>query len=328
MKAILKQRFEKQSLSEQQAYDALSLIGKGHCHPTQITAFITSYIMHKISVEELNGFRKALLDLCIPIDFSNFETIDICGTGGDGKQSFNISTLTGFVLAGAGYKVTKHGNYGVSSICGSSHVLEYLGYQFTNNNSVLKKQLETANFCMLHAPLFHPAMKQVAPIRQTLGVKTFFNMLGPLVNPSAPKHQMVGVFSQELARMYHYLLQNTAINYKVLYSLDGYDEMSLTGSAKIYTKEKETILTPQHFSLNPINPNHLKGGNSVKASAKIFTDILKNKSTSEKKDVVLANAALAIQTLESNKSLESCFHIAKTSLESGNAFKSLTKILN
>lgn len=328
MKAILKQRFEKQSLSEQQAYDALSLIGKGHCNSTQITAFITSYLMHKISVEELNGFRKALLDLCVPLDFSSFETIDVCGTGGDGKHSFNISTLTGIILAGAGYKVTKHGNYGVSSICGSSHVLEYLGYKFTNNPSILKKQLETANFCMLHAPLFHPAMKQVAPIRQTLGVKTFFNMLGPLVNPSGPKHQMIGVFSQELARMYHYLLQNTSINYKVLYSLDGYDELSLTGSAKIYTKQNETVLTPKHFDLNPVNPNHLKGGNSVKASAKIFTDILKNQSSSEKKDVVLANAALAIQTLESKKSLETCFQIAKTALESGKAFQSLTKILN
>lgn len=328
MKSILKQRFEKQSLTQQQAYDALSLIGKGHCNPTQITAFITTYIMQKITVDELKGFQQAMLDLCIPADFSSFNTIDVCGTGGDGKNSFNISTLAGIVLAGAGYQVAKHGNYGVSSICGSSHVLEFLGYQFTNNTSVLQKQLETANFCMLHAPLFHPAMKQVAPIRKDLGVKTFFNMLGPLVNPSLPKNQIIGVFSQELARIYHYLLQNTSSNYNILYSLDGYDEVSLTGTTKLFSTYGESIFTPEQIDLNPIHPHHLKGGTSIKESAKIFVDVLKNESSQEKKQVVLANATLAIKTLEPQLNLDSCFHKAKTSLESGKAYQSLLKILN
>lgn len=328
MKDILKHRFKKQSLTEGQAYKALSLIANNQCHPTEISAFITSYILHKITVEELNGFRKALLELCLTLDFSDFETIDVCGTGGDGKNSFNISTLTGLVLAGAGYKVTKHGNYGVSSLCGSSHVMEYLGYKFTSDVSALKRQLDQANFCLLHAPLFHPALKSVAPIRKTLGVKTFFNMLGPLVNPSSPNHQIIGVFSQELARIYHYLLQNTSTNYQIIYSLDGYDEVSLTGATKVYSPLREEIITPKHFSLNHLHPSHLKGGNSIKASAKIFVDILKNNSSQEKKDIVLANSALAIQTIDKDQSLESCFHLAKRSLESGKAFQSLTKILN
>lgn len=326
MNSILTQRFKKQSLSKQQAYDALMLIGQGKSNASEMTAFITSYIMRKISVEELLGFKQALMDLCLKIDFSDTQTIDLCGTGGDGKQSFNISTVTGLVLAGAGYKVTKHGNYGVSSLCGSSHVMEYLGYQFTNDEYTLKKQLETANFCMLHAPLFHPAMKHVAPIRKDLKVKTFFNMLGPLVNPSSPDYQLIGVFNLEVARLYHYLLQNTSTTYQVVYSLDGYDEISLTGKAKVYSKTKEYLLHPEDFSTQPILPFHLKGGQSIKSSANILVDLLKNESTAEKKSVVLANAALAIQTIEPQKTLPDCYAIAQRSLDSGNAFATLKSI--
>lgn len=326
MNTILKQRFKKQSLSKQSAYEALMLIGQGKCHTNEMTAFITSYILQKITVEELLGFKQALMDLCIKMDFSDHETIDICGTGGDGKHSFNISTVTGLVLAGAGYKVTKHGNYGVSSICGSSHVMEYLGYKFTNDEYTLKKQLESANFCMLHAPLFHPAMKFVAPIRKTLKVKTFFNILGPLVNPSSPNYQLIGVYNLEVARLYHYLLQNSSTTYQVIHSLDGYDEISLTGSAKVYSNSNEYILSPEDFSFKPIAPSQLKGGQSVKDSAQILIDILKNDSTKEQKSVVMANTALAIQTIEPNKELTECLHIAQASIESGRAYQTLKKI--
>lgn len=328
MKDILKKRFKKQSLTQQQAYNALSQIGGGYCSPNQITAFITSYILNKTTVDELKGFRQALLDLSLKLDVSDFETIDVCGTGGDGKQSFNISTITAFILAGAGYKVTKHGNYGVSSFCGSSHIMEYLGYKFTNDSNTLRRQLDSSNFCMLHAPLFHPAMKYVAPIRKELGVKTFFNILGPLVNPSSPSHQMIGVYNQEIARTYHYLLQNTNLKYQVVYSLDGYDEISLTGATKVYNNQTEYLLTPQHFSVLPLHPSHLKGGQSVKDSARIFTDILNNKASAQQTSVVLANAAVAIQTIKPQQSILDCYQEAQIALDSGKAFQSLKKILN
>ncbi len=326
MNSILTQRFKKQGLSQHRAYDALMLIGQGKCSPSEITAFITSYIMHKISIDELIGFKQALMDLCVSIDFSDFETIDLCGTGGDEKNSFNISTVTSLIVAGAGYKVTKHGNYGVSSLCGSSHVMEYLGYRFTNDEYHLKKQLESTNFCMLHAPLFHPAMKHVASIRKDLKTKTFFNMLGPLVNPSAPNHQMIGVFNLEVARLYHYLLQDTSTTYQVIHSLDGYDEISLTGAVKIYSKTNEYILQPDDFNCKTVLPKHLKGGNSIKTSAQILLNILQNQSTPEKTSIVLANAALAIQTLENKKSLTECFAIAQHALESGKAYQILKTI--
>lgn len=328
MNTILNQRFKKQSLSKQDAYDTLTRIGLGEGNPEQISAFITSYIMQNITVDELNGFRHALLDLSKKIDFSDIETIDLCGTGGDGKNSFNISTTTCFILAGAGYKVTKHGNYGVSSMCGSSHVMKYLGYRFTNDESSLKKQLDSANFCMLHAPLFHPALKRVAPIRKNLGVKTFFNILGPLVNPSSPTHQLIGVFNLHVARLYHYLLQDSSTTYQIIHSIDGYDEVSLTSETKVYSNTNEILLNPQDFNLTPIEPHHLKGGKTIKDSAKILVDILKNESTPEKTSVVLANAALAIQTIESKKTLPECYSIAKTALESGKAYKTLKQIIS
>ena len=323
MNAILTQRFKKQSLSTQRAYDALMQIGQNLCSSTQMTAFITSYMYNTITVDELIGFKQALLELCIPINFEDRPTIDLCGTGGDGKNSFNISTITGLILAGAGYNVTKHGNYGVSSLCGSSHVMEYLGYRFTTNESILKKQLDSANFCMLHAPLFHPAMKHVTHIRKDLKTKTFFNMLGPLVNPSSPNYQLIGVFNLEVARLYHYLLQDTQTQYTIVHSLDGYDEISLTGNAKVYSNTREQLLTPKDFGCSQISPTHLYGGNTIQSSAKILLDILSNKSSVEKTSVVLANAALAIQTIEPKKDLTECYHIAKVSLESGEAYKTL-----
>lgn len=328
MKAILNQLFEHQKLSEEQAYDVLTRIGNGEYNSSQIASFLTVYLMRNISVEELKGFQNALLDLCLKMDFSEFNTIDVCGTGGDGKNTFNISTISAIVIAGAGYKVAKHGNYGVSSNCGSSNVLEHLGYQFTNDESKLKKQLEEANFCMMHAPLFHPAMKNVAPIRKELGVKTFFNMLGPIVNPSFPKNQLVGVFNLELARIYNYLLQSSNKNYRVLHSLDGYDEVSLTGEVKTISNHGEDLLNPNQMGFNQLSPEEIFGGETVEAAAKIFVEVLKGEGTEAQQNVVLANSAFAIQCFEPTKSYDECKAIAKKSVQSKQAYDTLTKVIN
>ncbi len=327
MKATLNKLFEHQTLSEQDAYTILTRIGKGDFNHSQIAAFLTVYLMRNISVEELTGFRNALLDLCLKVDLSDFNTVDVCGTGGDGKNTFNISTLSAFVIAGAGYKVAKHGNYGVSSSCGSSNVLEHLGYQFTNDESTLKQQIDKANFCMMHAPLFHPAMKNVGPIRKELGIKTFFNMLGPLVNPSFPQNQLVGVFNLEIARIYNYLLQQSGKNYTILHSLDGYDEISLTGKFKAISNQGETLLDPESIGFKTQKQEDIFGGETIKEASKIFIDVLNNDCTNAQKNVVLANSSFAIQCFEPNKSLAECVAIARESLDAGNAYECLKKIM-
>src|SRR5210317_1279642 len=296
MKAILNQLIQHEQLTRQQARQVIINIADGKYNPSQIAAFLTVFMMRSISLEELEGFRAALLELCIHVDLSEFEAIDLCGTGGDEKNTFNISTLSAFVTAGAGVKVTKHGNYGVSSGCGSSNVLEALGIRFTHEADFLKRCMEQAGICILHAPLFHPAMKNVAPIRRELGVKTFFNMLGPLVNPAFPQNQMTGVFNLELARLYHYLFQKTDTNFTILYALDGYDEISLTGAAKAFSNSSERLLTPQDFGLLPLEAKQIAGGDNVASSAKIFMNVIQNKGTQAQTDVVCANAGVAIAT--------------------------------
>ena len=327
MKQTLNKLFEHQTLSENEAHSILTRIGKGDFNHSQIAAFLTVYLMRNVSVEELTGFRNALLDLCFKVDLSDFNTIDVCGTGGDGKDTFNISTLSAFVVAGAGYKVAKHGNYGVSSSCGSSNVLEYLGYKFTNKESILKSQLDETNFCMMHAPLFHPAMANVGPIRKELGIKTFFNMLGPLVNPSNPQNQLVGVFNLEIARIYNYMLQQSDRNYTILHSLDGYDEISLTGKFKAISNNKETLLSPEDAGFKTQEQKDLFGGESVKDAAKIFLNVLNNEGTKEQKNAVLANSSFAIQCFEPNKTLADCTSIALEAIDSGSAYQSLNKLI-
>jgi anthranilate phosphoribosyltransferase len=325
MKTILNRLINHESLSKQEAKAVLVNISSGQYNPSQIASFLTVYMMRNITIEELFGFREALLELCIPIDFSAYNTIDLCGTGGDGKDTFNISTLASFVVAGAGIKVAKHGNYGVSSISGSSNVMENLGVKFSNDGGFLTKCIEEANIAILHAPLFHPAMKNVGPIRKELGVKTFFNMLGPMVNPSFPKNQLVGVFSLELARMYAYLYQNTNVNYSILHALDGYDEISLTGDAKIISKTSESIINPKHFNLSQLQLKDIKGGVTIEESATIFMNIISGKGTEAQQNVVCANAALAIATVEKGTVLDA-FSRAKESLKAGKALQKLQKI--
>ncbi|WP_264521250.1 anthranilate phosphoribosyltransferase [Flavobacterium sp. N1994] len=325
MKTILNRLINHESLSKEEAKSVLVNISSGLYNQSQIASFLTVYMMRNITIEELSGFREALLELCIPIDFSAYNTIDLCGTGGDGKDTFNISTLASFVTAGAGIQVAKHGNYGVSSISGSSNVMETLGVKFSNDSNFLTQCIEEANIAILHAPLFHPAMKNVGPIRKELGVKTFFNMLGPMVNPSFPKNQLVGVFSLELARMYAYLYQNTEVNYSILHALDGYDEISLTGDAKLISRNTETIINPYDFQLSKLQFEAIKGGETIEESATIFMNIISGKGTEAQQNVVCANAALAIATVE-NCTVLNAFEKAKESLQSGKALEKLQRL--
>lgn len=327
MKEILNKLFEHQTLSQSEAKQVLVDIAAEKYNAAHMTAFMTVFMMRPITVAELTGFREALLELAVRVDLSDFNTIDLCGTGGDGKNTFNISTLTSFIVAGTGHKVAKHGNYSVSSASGSSNMLEYLGYKFTKDESVLKSQLEKANICFLHAPLFHPAMKAVGPVRRELGLKTFFNLLGPLVNPSQPQNQLVGVFNLEVARTYNYLLQGTDINYGVLYALDGYDEISLTCPFKLFTKEAENIISPEKLGLKTIQQSEIFGGNSVPEAAVIFKNILEGIGTEAQNNVVLANAAFALKTFDVNKSFETAFEQAKDSLLGLKAKRSLELIV-
>ena len=328
MKAILNKLFEQQRLTKAEAKAILIEIAAEKFNNSQIASFLTVFLMRPISVDELAGFREALLELSVKINLSDFNTIDLCGTGGDGKDTFNISTLTSFIVAGTGNKVAKHGNYSSSSVSGSSNMLEYLGYKFTNDEAILKSQIDKANICFLHAPLFHPAMKAVGPTRKELGMKTFFNMLGPLVNPSSPQNQMVGVFNLEVARLYNYLLQDTAQNYGIVHSLDGYDEISLTSGFKLFTKDNEQIITPESLGLRRLEQSEIFGGDSVKESAKIFVSILEGNGTEAQNNAVLANAAFALKTFDATKPFETAFEEAKESLLGLKAKESLNKLIN
>ncbi|PKA83577.1 anthranilate phosphoribosyltransferase [Ulvibacter sp. MAR_2010_11] len=325
MKHILNRLINQEQLSKEEARHVLVAISEGKYNQSQIAAFLTVYMMRSVSLEELAGFRDAMLDLCVAVDVRDYNTIDLCGTGGDGKNTFNISTLASFVTAGAGVQVTKHGNYGVSSVSGSSNVMESLGIKFSNDKDFLKRCLDEAGICVLHAPLFHPAMKNVAPIRLELGVKTFFNMLGPMVNPAFPKNQLVGVFDLELARMYGYLYQNSEKNYAVVHAMDGYDEISLTGAAKVISKASETIVHPKDFGVSQINQSEIYGGETVKDSAAIFMNILEGKGAEAQNNVVCANAGLAI-SVATGCSITNGFEKASQSLMSGEALQSLQKL--
>ena len=327
MKTILSRLFDHDKLSRAEAKQVLMDISKGRFNHIQVSAFTTVFNMRPITLSELQGFRDALLELCVKIDLDGTETMDIVGTGGDGKNTFNISTTSAMVIAGAGYKVTKHGSYGVSSSVGSSNVLMSLGYEFTNDQDTLKKQLDRANMCFLHAPLFHPAMKEVVPVRKQLGMKTFFNMLGPLVNPIQPKYQLFGTFSMELSRMYQYIMQHTGRRFAIVYALDGYDEVSLTGDFKIRTNDSERIMGPNSMGFSKVNPSELYGGETADEASTTLLNVLQDKATPAQKSVVISNAGLGINVIHPEKSLEDCMAEAQKSIESGSAYKNLQELV-
>ncbi len=327
MKKILDKLFDHHTLDQAEARDVLMRISHGEFNHVQVAAFTTVYQMRPVSVEELQGFRDALLELCVPLHIDGSNTIDIVGTGGDGKDTFNISTTSAVVVAGAGYRVTKHGSYGVSSSVGSSDVLLELGYTFTSDNDTLQRQLDQAGICFLHAPLFHPAMKEVVPVRKQLGMKTFFNMLGPLVNPIQPSHQLFGTYSLELSRVFQYIMQRTGRHYTIVYALDGYDEISLTGPAKVRSNHSERLLVPADFGADTLTQEQLYGGETAAQARKIFLNVLRNEATPAQKSVVLANAGLAIQTLRPKQSLIDCIAEARASIDSGKAMQVLEKLM-
>ncbi len=327
MKKILQYLFEHKTLSRDAAKEVLVNIGKGMYNEHEVTAFMTVYLMRSITIEELQGFRDALLELSVKVDLNGHETMDIVGTGGDGKNTFNISTLACFIVAGTGQKVAKHGNYGASAISGASNVMEQLGYKFSSDSSKLKREIEEANICFLHAPLFHPALKTVGPIRKNLAMRTFFNMLGPMANPANPAFQLVGVYSLEMARIYNYLLQLSGKPFTIIHRLDGYDEISLTNDTKVITNEGERIMTPEQLGKRMVSPEDINGGNSVEEAAKIFSRILKGEGTWAQNAVVLANAAMALHCTGKYKSYDDAYHAAVQSLETGNANNCLQKLI-
>jgi anthranilate phosphoribosyltransferase len=327
MKKILQYLFEHKTFSREKAKDVLLNISKGIYSEHEVTAFVTVYLMRSITIEELQGFRDALLELCVPVDLDGHSTIDIVGTGGDGKNTFNISTLACFIVAGTGQKVAKHGNYGATSISGASNVMEQLGYRFKNDKGALRKEVDAANLCFLHAPLFHPALKTVGPIRKNLGVRTFFNMLGPMVNPAKPAYQLVGVYNLEMARIYNYLLQESNRPYTIIHSLDGYDEISLTNDTKVITQLGETIQTPEQLGKRAVAATDIYGGNTVEEAAKLFTKILKGEGSWAQNAVVLANAAMALHCTGNFNTYDEAFATAVESLESGKANTVLKKLI-
>ncbi len=327
MKKILNRLTQYETLTENESRNIIIDISEGKLNTSQISSFLTIFMIRNITIEELNGFRKALIELSLKIDLKEFDPIDLCGTGGDEKDTFNISTLASFVTAGSGVKVAKHGNYGVSSSCGSSNVLEYLDLKFNNDSDKIRKAVDKANICFLHAPLFHPAMKNVAPVRKELGLKTFFNMLGPMVNPSMPEKQVVGVYNLELARIYNYLYQTTDINYNIIHSIDGYDEISLTNGTKVYSRESEFILGSEDFNLKNIDSKNIIGGKDIKSSSKIFMDVLNGNGSTDQENVVCANASLAI-ALSKDISIIEAFNQAKESIKTKNALKCFNDLIN
>ena len=328
MKAILNKLYKHERLSKSEATQVLKDIASEQYNAAHLASFMTVFMMRPITADELSGFRNALKELSIKVDLLDYNTIDIVGTGGDGKNTFNISTLTSFIVAGTGQKVAKHGNYSVSSQSGSSDMLESFGYNFTNKESVLREHLEKANICFLHAPKFHPAMKAVGPTRKALALKTFFNMLGPLVNPSSPKNHMLGTFNLEIARLYNYILQEENVNYGIVHALDGYDEISLTSGFKFFTKKGEQIINPEDLGQKRIQQSEIFGGNSIADAAKIFKSILEGRGTEAQNNVVLTNAAFALKIVDETKSFETAFSESKDSLFGLKAKRTLEKLLS
>lgn len=327
MHKILNYLMEYKTLTRKESEEILTNLAKGLYSESEMAAFITVFLMRNITIDELSGFRDALLNLCIRIDLSDFDAIDVCGTGGDGKNTFNISTLSTFVLAGAGLKVAKHGNYGVTSASGSSNILEHYGYKFSCNQDKLKREIDKTGVCFFHAPLFNPAMKNIVPVRKALKVKTFFNMLGPMVNPSSPKKQLIGVYSLEIARLYNYLYQSTDVQYAVLHSLDGYDEVSLTSEFRYILNGAEQTISPEMLNYKRNDPSELLGGSTVKDAADIFLNVLEGKGTIAQNNVVIANSQMALRCYYPSKTFDDCRFVAEESLLSGKAAYSFRTLI-
>lgn len=327
MKHILLKLLDYQYLTRIESRELLTAIVNGEVPETQLSAIITIFLMRSISVDEVLGFREALMEMRTHIDLSEYKAVDIVGTGGDGKNTFNISTTASFVVAGAGYPVVKHGNYGATSVSGSSNAMEQQGVKFTTDADILRKSLDEASIAYLHAPLFSPALKAVAPTRKSLGVRTFFNVLGPLVNPVEPEYQLLGVYNLSLSRLYRYIYQANKKKFSIVHSMDGYDEISLTGDFKVISNNGEHLYHPEELGLNRIKESDIYGGTTIQEAVAIFNNVLSGTATSAQTNVVIANAAFAIQMMEENKTIEECIDIARESIIAKKALKSLNKFI-
>lgn len=328
MKNILYKMFEHKSLTHDEARDVLLNIADGRYNDSQLSAFMTVFLMRSITVDELTGFRDAILERRVPVDLGADDAVDIVGTGGDGKNTFNISTASCFVVAGAGRRVVKHGNYGASSVSGASNVLAVHSVKFTSDQDSLRRSLDESGVCFLHAPLFSPALKSVGPVRKALAVRTFFNMLGPLVNPVQPRHQVLGVYSLKLQRLYNYIAQREGVECTTVHSLDGYDEISLTSPFKISTPRGEQLLTPEEIGLTTIDGAELYGGDTVEEAASIFDKVLDAAATQAQLDCVAANAAVALTTLDPSLTLTDAIAQARESILSGKARQAFDKFVS
>jgi len=329
MKNILLRLYEHQTLDRKEAREVLVNMSEGRYNDCMIASLLSVYLMRSITIEELSGFRDALLEMCVRVDLSDFNPLDIVGTGGDNKNTFNISTLSCLVVAGAGYYIAKHGNYGATSVSGASNVLEQYGVKFNNQEGLLKKSLEKSHFCFMHAPLFSPAMKAVAPVRKALGVRTFFNLLGPLINPSLPKYQVLGVYNLKMARLYNYMYQNLKdIHYSIVYSLDGYDEISLTSGFKWISNREEVLMKPEDLGFPMHFQKDLEAGKTPAEAAVIFDQVLHRTATAAQMNTVVANSAVAINTLCPDKSLSDCLGEAHDALYGGKALQSFKTYLD
>lgn len=327
MNRILSNLFEHKSLNRNEARDIMLNIADGKYNDNQLSAFMTVFLMRSITPEELTGFRDAILQRRVAVDLGEDKAIDIVGTGGDEKNTFNISTASCFVVAGAGRKVVKHGNYGASSVSGASNVLEQHGVKFTSDQDKLRKSLNESGVCFLHAPFFSPALKSVGPVRKSLKMRTFFNMLGPLVNPTLPKNQLLGVYNLKLMRLYRYIAQNENINCTIVHSLDGYDEISLTSPFKVANNNAEFVMRASDLGLANATQSDLFGGNTVEEAAIVFDSVLDGTASDAKKNCVIANAAFAIKTLEPALPLNQAVAEASESLRSGAALDRFRKFV-
>ncbi len=327
MKEILEKLSTHSKLTEKEAYDFIVSLGEQTLNSTQLVACMSFLIKRPVSVEELTGFKNALLDLIIKVNLDK-EAIDVCGTGGDQKNTFNVSTLSAIVLAASGIPVAKHGNHGASSVSGSSDILKYLGYNFKVTSEELNRDLNKHNICFIHAPLFHPTLKHVAIQRKELGIRTFFNLLGPLVNPAKVKYKYIGVYNQEVARLYNYVLQSENSNYNIVHALDGYDEISLTGTFKCIGNGSEKLYEPSDLGFNTLSEHELFGGDTIEEAGKIFLNVLNNSATKAQTDVVVVNSAFAMNVYTPQKSIEDCISICKETIESKKANELFKNLIN
>ncbi len=327
MKAILERLFNHEELTHGEAAELMLNMTEGKYNEAQMAALLSAFRMRGATVDELIGFREALLSKSLPVDLAAYKPIDIVGTGGDGKNTFNISTCACFVVAGAGYHVAKHGNYGASSVSGASNVIEQHGVKFSNDMSVLERSMEECNMVYMHAQLFNSAMKCVGPVRKALQVRTVFNLLGPLVNPCRPSYQLLGVADLPQMRLYSNVLQRLGIGFAVVTSLDGYDEISLTGDFKVKTDSFEKLYSVGALGFVATRPEELRGGKTVGEAKEVFDSVLEGRSTRAQADCVIANAGFAIQAMEPGKAVEDCIAAARESLESGRALQMLRKFI-